>query len=77
MHKDVILGRAYIVKDPADIIIVGGMNVDRKYVIRGHTLPHTSNPVSSTHSVGGVGRNIAEKFRPVKQARKADFCRRL
>lgn len=62
VQKEVILGRAYIIKDPADIIVIGGMNIDRKYVIRGKTIPYTSNPVSSTQSVGGVGRNIAENL---------------
>ncbi len=62
VQKNIIKGRAYIINEPADIICIGGMNVDRKYVIQGKTMMHTSNPVSSTHAVGGVGRNIAENL---------------
>lgn len=62
VNKKVIKGRAYIVNEEPDIVCIGGMNVDRKYVIQGEMVPKTSNPASSTISLGGVGRNIAENL---------------
>lgn len=62
VSKRIIKGRAYVVNKEPDIICIGGMNVDRKYVIQGNMVPETSNPVSSTLSIGGVGRNIAENL---------------
>lgn len=62
VNKKVIKGRAYILNKEPDIICIGGMNVDRKYVIQGDMIPQTSNPVNSTLSIGGVGRNIAENL---------------
>lgn len=62
VNKKVIKGRAYILNKEPDIICIGGMNVDRKYVIQGDMVPQTSNPVNSTLSIGGVGRNIAENL---------------
>lgn len=44
------------------IIVIGGANLDIKSVIQGKTVPATSNPGSSSLSLGGVGRNIAENL---------------
>lgn len=60
--KKYLLGRAYVLNQQADVICIGGMNVDRKYVLAGDFKPKTSNPVSSSLSLGGVARNIAENL---------------
>lgn len=44
------------------IIVIGGANLDIKSVIAGKTVPATSNPGSSSVSLGGVARNIAENL---------------
>lgn len=62
VSKKYLLGRAYVVNQPTDVICIGGMNIDRKYVIANHMQPKTSNPVTSSISVGGVARNIAENL---------------
>lgn len=60
--KNLIKGRAYVVSEEPGIICIGGMNVDRKYVIQGDVVMGTSNPVDSNFSIGGVGRNVAENL---------------
>lgn len=60
--KKYLLGRAYILNQQADVICIGGMNVDRKYVLTGEFTAQTSNPVNSSISLGGVARNIAENL---------------
>lgn len=60
--KKQLLGRAYVVNQEADIICIGGMNVDRKFILEQTLTPKTSNPVTSNMSVGGVARNIAENL---------------
>lgn len=62
VSKKYLLGRAYVLNQQADVICIGGMNVDRKYVLTGEFTPKTSNPVSSSLSLGGVARNIAENL---------------
>ncbi|HHX52105.1 MAG TPA: winged helix-turn-helix transcriptional regulator [Erysipelothrix sp.] len=42
------------------VICIGAANVDYKLISRESIVLHTSNPVSSTVSTGGVIRNIAE-----------------
>ncbi|APC65592.1 carbohydrate kinase [Salimicrobium jeotgali] len=44
------------------IVCVGGANVDKKLYAKNEIVPGTSNPVSSSTSVGGVARNIAENL---------------
>lgn len=57
-----IIGRAYILPDENEIVCIGGANLDRKFHVKGTVQLGTSNPSSSTFSVGGVGRNIAENL---------------
>lgn len=57
-----IVGRAYILPEENEIICIGGANLDRKFHVKGTVQLGTSNPSSSTFSVGGVGRNIAENL---------------
>lgn len=61
-EKKQLLGRAYVLNQGMDIVCIGGMNIDRKYVLSETFMPKTSNPVTSSISVGGVGRNIAENL---------------
>lgn len=61
-EKKKLLGKAYIVNQETDVICIGGINIDRKYVLTEDFLPKTSNPVMSSISVGGVARNIAENL---------------
>jgi len=44
------------------IVCIGGMNVDRKFYAKSSLQNETSNPVTSSYSVGGVARNIAENL---------------
>lgn len=60
--KKQLLGRAYVVNQAASIVCVGGMNIDRKYILEQTLVPGTSNPVTSNFSIGGVARNIAENL---------------
>lgn len=57
-----IVGRAYVLPEENSIVAIGGANVDRKYHVQGAVALGTSNPVSATHSIGGVARNIAENL---------------
>ncbi len=61
-RKGRIQGRAYVVKDAMNVYCIGGMNIDRNYRLLEPMLPQTSNPVTSSVSVGGVGRNVAENL---------------
>ncbi len=60
--KKYLLGRAYVVNESTGIYCIGGMNVDRKYYLLDEMVLHTSNPATSSVSVGGVARNIAENL---------------
>ncbi|MGE8035148.1 carbohydrate kinase [Lysinibacillus sp. KCTC 33748] len=57
-----IVGRAYILPEENEVICIGGANLDRKFHVKGNVQFSTSNPASSSFSVGGVGRNIAENL---------------
>ncbi|MFC4355699.1 PfkB family carbohydrate kinase [Chryseomicrobium palamuruense] len=57
-----IKGRAYIVAEANPVLVFGGMNVDRKMVVKGQLMYQTSNPVTSYQTVGGVARNVAENL---------------
>ncbi|WP_254901215.1 carbohydrate kinase family protein [Tuberibacillus sp. Marseille-P3662] len=44
------------------VVCIGGANVDKKLYIKNEIVNKTSNPVTSSKSVGGVARNIAENL---------------
>ncbi len=46
----------------ADVIVIGGANIDIKAKVVGHHLLGTSNPGTVTTTAGGVGRNIAHNL---------------
>lgn len=62
IRRNYLLGRAYVINDDAPVICIGGMNVDRKFYAQQELILKTSNPVTSSVSIGGVGRNIAENL---------------
>ncbi|GLC88474.1 carbohydrate kinase [Lysinibacillus piscis] len=62
MKQGKIVGRAYILPEENDIVCIGGANLDRKFHVKGDVQFGTSNPASSSFSIGGVGRNIAENL---------------
>ena len=62
MQKHQLRGRAYILNEARRIYCIGGMNIDRKFRLTGAIQFGTSNPVTSTLSVGGVVRNVAENL---------------
>lgn len=61
-QKKYLLGRAYIVNHSKEVYCIGAMNVDRKFHLQGDMVLKTSNPATSSVSVGGVVRNIAENL---------------
>lgn len=62
-RKGVVLGRGYIVRAEADsVLVVGGAVLDTKVRTAGPPVVGTSNPGTSSATVGGVGRNIAENL---------------
>lgn len=61
-QKNYLLGRAYIINEESKVYCIGAMNVDRKYYLENELVLGTSNPVTSSVSVGGVARNIAENL---------------
>lgn len=61
-QKKYLLGRAYLVNRSNGVFCIGAMNVDRKYTLQKDIMYQTSNPVTSSSSVGGVARNIAENL---------------
>lgn len=62
MRQRYILGKAYVINEESPIVCIGAANVDRKFYIDTPLQPKTSNPVSSSRSIGGVSRNIAENL---------------
>ncbi|MBM6402068.1 carbohydrate kinase [Phycicoccus sonneratiae] len=62
-RKGVVLGRGYLLR-PEDgaVLVVGGAVLDAKVRTRVPPRLGTSNPGTSTATVGGVGRNIAENL---------------
>ena len=68
MSKKHLLGRAYIINKPHEVYCIGAMNVDRKFMLHSPLVPKTSNPTSSSVSIGGVARNIAENLGRMGQA---------
>jgi pseudouridine kinase len=61
-RKGTILGRAYILNEPQQIICIGGANIDRKFQVKAKAQLGTSNPIYSAQSAGGVARNISENL---------------
>ena len=57
-----IVGRAYVLNDSLNelIVCIGASNIDHKLIAQETVGYHTSNPVASEVSMGGVMRNIAE-----------------
>ncbi|QCT74170.1 carbohydrate kinase [Macrococcoides canis] len=62
IKKEYVQGKAYVLNDNYPIVCIGAANVDRKFHVDGNLILETSNPVTSTKSVGGVARNIAENL---------------
>ncbi len=62
MKKGEIVGRAYILPEKDVIIVIGGANVDRKFHLNEAVQLGTSNPATTSISVGGVARNVAENL---------------
>ncbi|MCI2791511.1 MULTISPECIES: carbohydrate kinase [Staphylococcus] len=62
IRKEYVLGKAYVLNDDFPIVCIGAANVDRKFYVYQTLIKETSNPVTSTKSIGGVARNIAENL---------------
>ncbi|WP_205173472.1 carbohydrate kinase [Bacillus pakistanensis] len=62
IKKEYVFGKAYVLNETSPIICIGGANVDRKFYAKYEMTNETSNPVTSTRTVGGVARNIAENL---------------
>jgi len=61
-RKGAILGRGYVVRGEAGVVVVGGAVMDVKARSNAALDPATSNPGQVTTNPGGVGRNIAENL---------------
>lgn len=62
-RKGVLLGRGYLMRpEAASVLVLGGAVLDAKVRTRVPAVLGTSNPGTSTATVGGVGRNIAESL---------------
>ncbi len=62
-RKGVLLGRGYLLRpEPSAVLVVGGAVLDAKVRTRVPPVLGTSNPGTSSSTVGGVGRNIAENL---------------
>ncbi|WP_342526149.1 PfkB family carbohydrate kinase [Chryseomicrobium sp. FSL W7-1435] len=57
-----IKGRAYVLSESNAVLVFGGMNIDRKMIVKNELVFQTSNPVTSYQTAGGVARNIAENL---------------
>lgn len=44
----------------SDLVCIGGAVINRKYQVKDHLIPGTSNPAIMRQSFGGVARNVAE-----------------
>lgn len=62
VKKDYILGKAYVINPIRTIVCIGAANVDKKIKTTEKLKSYTSNPVTSTTSIGGVARNVAENL---------------
>ncbi|MEO7269255.1 MAG: PfkB family carbohydrate kinase [Knoellia sp.] len=61
-RKGAILGRGYLVRGEAAVVVVGGAVMDVKARSSAPLDPATSNPGEVDTDPGGVGRNIAENL---------------
>lgn len=61
-RKGAILGRGYLVRGEAAVVVVGGAVMDVKARSAEPLDPETSNPGQVSTDPGGVGRNIAENL---------------
>lgn len=61
-REGLILGRAYVLADPGQLLCIGASNRDRKLRTQGPARMGSSNPASQLESAGGVARNIAENL---------------
>lgn len=59
-----IMGKAYVINESKEnlIICIGAANVDYKLTTKKPMVLETSNPVVSSHSMGGVIRNVSENL---------------
>ncbi|PHK49949.1 carbohydrate kinase [Staphylococcus edaphicus] len=62
IRKEYVLGKAYVLNENYPIVCIGAANLDRKFYVHSTLQSETSNPVTSTRSIGGVARNIAENL---------------
>lgn len=62
IQKEYVMGKAYVLNEDYPIVCIGAANVDRKFYVHKNLVAETSNPVTSTRSIGGVARNIAENL---------------
>ncbi|MGM9513271.1 PfkB family carbohydrate kinase [Roseateles sp. DB2] len=61
-REGLILGRAYVLAEPRQLLCIGAANRDRKLRTQGPARLASSNPASQLESAGGVARNIAENL---------------
>ncbi len=61
-REGLILGRAYVLAEPRQLLCIGAANRDRKLRTLGPARLASSNPASQLESAGGVARNIAENL---------------
>ncbi len=61
-REGLILGRAYVLAEPGQLLCIGAANRDRKLRTTGPARLASSNPAAQTESAGGVARNIAENL---------------
>ena len=59
MRQRYILGKAYVINEESPIVCVARLTSIANSILI-HPYNKTSNPVFSSRSIGGVGRNIAE-----------------
>ena len=50
------MGKAYVLNEDYPIVCIGAANVDRKFYVHKDLVAETSNPVTSTRSIGGVAK---------------------
>lgn len=62
IRKEYVLGKAYVLNEDYPLVCIGAANLDRKFYVHSELQLETSNPVTSTRSIGGVARNIAENL---------------
>lgn len=61
-EKGEILGKPYLLRTREYVTCIGGANFDYTFRLDDQLMMHTSNPVRSNISYGGVVRNIAENL---------------